>query len=370
MERTVLYPFDEEMVPVVRHGALLKNIEITGLVSPKGWGYTGRDASSVDGGEEIGLLVESDFPGAMETGDTLLVVSSAKNVDFNRLIFPKVEWAASHHKRILYEREYNLEQRRCIEECCNKNCASITFLCDSHAGSIKGEIKEQLYQITVPVIFVMGTAEHTDKFELQLTLREELLKLGYRVGSVGSRRGCELLEFHSMPSFMMQPTLIESHKIAMFNHYLKQLELQETPEVFIIGVPGGLMPINCKLTNGFGYFAYELSQAVEPDFTIVSSLYEEYQGDYFEKLGQSVKGKYGYEVDFNTLSTKKIDWQETQNSDRLEFLTLDSAFVAKKAAKYRDMGACVISVLEKKTSMTLAQAVVKKLSANACVKSI
>jgi peptide maturation system protein (TIGR04066 family) len=124
--------------------------------------------------------------------------------------------------------------------------------------------------IDTPVIFVLGTGERTNKFEIQLALRENMMKMGYKASQVGTREYCELLGFHSFPRFMFGNGISEISKIASFNRFIKSLERDECPDVIIIGVPRGIMPFNNRLPNGYGILAYEVSQAVTPDSTVYS----------------------------------------------------------------------------------------------------
>ena len=185
---------------------------------------------------------------------------------------------------------------------------------------------EYIFDISKPVILVFGLGESLDKFEIQVSLRDEFLKRGYKVSQVGSREGCELFGFHSFPDFMYSRSISESNKVVLFNHFIKNIEETENSDVLIIGVPGGIMPFNKTITNKFGILAYEICQAIRPDATILSTyLYDDY--NHLEKLVNIIQYKFNIEINCINISNKKVDFDETYNDNKIHFITLDSNYV-------------------------------------------
>lgn len=249
--QTLLYPFDLESAPILRHNTLLHGLEIKKAVSPKGWGYIGKDASLADGGHHIGLVVDGDFEQAIDNCETLLIVDSYNNFDFDEKIFPKIEFAAKHGIKIICARYLNDAERKKAENACRNSGSSFFYLNDQNSMQIKKNPGVQRIQIDTPIVFVLGTGEHTDKFEIQLSLREELLKRGYKVSQIGSRSCCKLFGFHSIPEFMTSTGISEGDKIICFNNFVKQIELNEKPELIVIGIPGGAMEIDNMFNNNY-----------------------------------------------------------------------------------------------------------------------
>ena len=69
--RLLIYPYDLQFCPIVRHKKLLEDYEIMALVSPRGWGLTGKDGGSADNGGELGINVSSDFENNLVLCDTI-----------------------------------------------------------------------------------------------------------------------------------------------------------------------------------------------------------------------------------------------------------------------------------------------------------
>lgn len=77
------------------------------------------------------------------------------------------------------------------------------------------ELISEEQQISVPIVFVVGTAPYTEKFQIQLALRKQLLANGYKVSSIGSKPYSSLFGFHSFP-FFMNENKDDTQKIILF----------------------------------------------------------------------------------------------------------------------------------------------------------
>lgn len=369
MNKSLVYPFDLEFAPILRHREMLRNFEITKIVSPFGWGCCGKDASFTDGGGHIGITVEADFEKALSKCDTVLFVDSHGMLDFEKSILPKAEKALQNGRKIIYARTLGAGEREKLTTACGTGAIDFSYQPnDKEIG--EHLIDESLYDITTPVTFITGNAECASKFEIQLSIRQELVKLGYRISQIGSRGFCGLLGFHSMPSFMTGCAIPDYIKITMFNHFLKSIELCEKPDIIVIGIPGGIMPISKKFTCKYGISAFEISQAVRPDYVILSTLYDDFKDSYFEKFCGTVEKKFGYGVDLFNISGKKIEWTDSDEEEELTYLTLDTGFVDKKLSSLHGYHKNLFNILDRNASKEICDKMISKLSEYAYVKSM
>ena len=208
-----IYPFSTEAVPLVRHSELLDQYRISALVSPKSWGYENQIF-------EVGavrLLVSSSLEKTLPQMDTLFVPELQVSEIVEKQIINNICGAAPHLHMIHCVgkmKDQNLIQ---LKNACKKANCSLNILSSAKQSlefyGIKREHSGVLQQISVPVVAVAGLWENTDKFEVTLSLREHLLKEGYRVSQVGSRPYCELFGFHSFPEFMFDSSIDERDKI-------------------------------------------------------------------------------------------------------------------------------------------------------------
>ncbi len=364
-DKIIVYPYDDQFTPVFRHRELLKDYEVVGLVSPRGWGLTGRDAGEADNGSPLGLFITSDFDGSMDICDAVLFSESRTQPEFRQYFMPKVMSAIEAGKDILFT--FPLK---------NDICNEISRACDTHGVDFKyyhypeprkalqGIFSEDelLFDIDTPVIFVLGTGERTNKFEIQLALRENIMKMGYKVSQIGTRGYCELLGFHSFPRVMFGNAISEISKIVSFNRFIKGLERDEHPDVIVIGVPGGIMPFNNRLPNRYGILAYEVSQAVTPDSTVYSCHYSEYTPEYFSKMNDTLKYRLGCKVDCYNMSNNIFDWVASKYEGRMVYTSSNSRFVDEKLRAYEQLGLPIFNVLNSEGAVRMTDCLINKLA--------
>lgn len=371
-ERLLIYPYDMEFTPVLRHRSLLTEYDISCLISPNGWGFTGKDAGIADRGPDIGITVSSDFEKALDLCDTVMIVESYLPFDFEKYIFKKIISAVKSKKNIICSLNLNKEAIEEISSMCN--CEGVYFkYYDGNQSFLSEDIvieDESIEEIDIPVILTVGIDEKTNKFEIQLALRDKIQKSGYKVSQIGTRPYCEMMGFHPFPSFMYGNEISDVNKVLMFNRYIKNIEKTEEPDVIIIGVPGGVMPYNRMITNKFGLLAFEVSQAVIPDVVIASLLYEDCKPEGFDEYTNLFKYKLGFEVDFFNISNMQFDWLKATEEYVKSYISLDYKFIDEKKVKYGNNAIPVFNILNEDDSDTIVKQTIDKLTGYADVQIV
>lgn len=360
--KTMIYPFDIESAPLIRHNSLINSYNFLHIVSPNGWGLSCKDAGNVDDGQTIGINVESDFDKGLENCDTIFFNTPSRNIDLEGLIYPKIIKAAENSKNIICTIKLENEIIDKISCICNENNKFFKYFSNTYDSIINIPPTEQIYQINTPVIFVIGLSERTHKFEIQLNIRENLIKMGYKVSQIGTRHYCELMGFHSFPKFMYSKSITESEKVTLFNHYIKGIEAKEQPDVIVIGIPGGTMPYNYEFTNRFGILAYEVSQAVRPDAVVLSTLYNKFSSDFFELISESNKYKFGYSIDCYNIANASLNIQTSQSTVSLQYTTMNYNFINEKKKIYSTLDMPVYNILDTDDAQSMSNFLVNKLS--------
>ncbi|PYG89726.1 peptide maturation system protein (TIGR04066 family) [Ruminiclostridium sufflavum DSM 19573] len=371
-ERLLIYPYNMEFTPVLRHRSLLMGYEISCLVAPNGWGFTGKDAGIADRGPDIGISVAADFEKSLDLCDTVMIIKSHLPFDFDKYIFNKIKLAVKLKKNIICSLKLDREAIKEISSMCN--CEGVYFkYFDGTQNVLPEEIvidNESIEEIDTPVILTVGISEKTNKFEIQLALREKIQKLGYKISQIGTRSYCEMIGFHSFPSFMYGNAISDVNKVLMFNRFIKKIEKTEEPDIISIGVPGGIMPLNRKFTNNFGLFAFEISQAVVPDVVIASMLYEDYKPEGFDTYTNLIKYRLGFEVDFFNIANMQFDWKRANQEHVRSYTSLDYRFIDEKKMKYSSNNIPVLNILNKSDSNFMADQAIKKLVGYADVQIV
>ncbi len=362
-ERLIVFPYNIQFAPILRHKELFKGYEISNLISLNGWGLNGRDAGCADEGEYIGITVQVNFEEALERCDTVMFIESQAALDFQKVIYPRIIKAIEANKNII-----------CTVKLCEEDCKAIKSMCSNKGVYFKcfeynksenlRELKEEesIIKVNTPVIYVLGISENTHKFELQLSLREKLMSAGYKVSQIGSRHYCELLGFHSFPGFIMHSGVSESNKVVKFNRLVKNIEKYEMPDLIIIGIPGGIMPFNDQFPNRFGILAYEVAHSVMPDVTILSTFYQDYKIDYFDMLSKLIRYKFGFEADCFNVANNYLDWERSKEENLLSYAVIASSFVDNKNKCYNKLERPVYNILNSDDRDKMACFCISKLA--------
>ncbi|WP_438434654.1 TIGR04066 family peptide maturation system protein [Gorillibacterium sp. sgz500922] len=360
--QAVVFPYSLESAPLLRHRTLLKEIEVRGLVSLKGWGLSGKDASYADGGKPLNRIVRHHFEEIGEEYNAVLFVESNPPVDIAKVILPQMVKTAEARKHVLSTVELPLDMEEQVMGVCAQNGVDYKSYADASSRMMTiSAVDQSILKLDTPVIFVMGLSDRCNKFEIQLGLRESLLNEGYKVSQIGSRSYCECLGFHSMPGFMVEPGYMETEKIIRFNRYVKDLEKSEQPDVILIGIPGGVAMLNHKLPNYFGILAYEISQAVRPDAVILSAFYDAFTPEYFEKVRNLVRYRNGFEIDHFALANTRFQWDNAKIFEKEEYLTLSSDFIDAKIPSFREMGLSIFNSMNESDLREMYNRVIEDL---------
>lgn len=335
-EKLLIYPYGHEFAPIVRNKQLSLNYDIMHLVSPIGFALNNEDAGKADHGSKIGKFVKNDFSKHIDECDTLLVADCKVPDKFKKIIYDNIILAISKKKNIICTLKFEKQQIKQIQKEAELNNVYFRYYGEypEYKVNVFGDWVEGLIETETPVVFVAGETENTNKFEIQLTLKERLEKSGYKVSQIGSRHYCELFGMHSFPSFMMNANTNEYKKVILFNRLVKKIEENESPDIIIIGIPGGILPFSKKFTNKFGILAFEVSQAVSPDFVIISTLYNELDDSYFDKLNNLTKYRFGFEIDCFNMSNTQFNWNTSKSSKKIACNFLDTEFIDKEVLRY------------------------------------
>ncbi len=371
-EMTMLYPYNIEFAPILRHKTLLNYFDIRTIVSPNGWGLCGNDAGFADEGDNIGIIVKDNFIKELEHCETVIICDFVINEDFKQVVINNMFFAIKMNKNVICTLELSKEVIQNLENESKKKGVYFKYF-----NTIRDEIEntiinnseinyesiiEKVYDVKIPTIFVGGITEKTNKFEIQLSLREILLQRGFKVSQIGTRAYSELLGFHSFPSFMYLNRMSESQKIVSFNRFVKGIESKEDPDIFIIGIPGSLMPFNNVLTNKFGILGYEIAQAVQPDYSIISVLYDTFDVEFFKNLKTSFRYKFGFDTDCFNMSNFGFDSLFSKQIEKMCFNLYKSDRVDIQKAKYKELNVPIYNVLNTEDSIKMCDDLVQTLA--------
>lgn len=329
MEKILIYPYSKGYEPYVKSQEIMGNYSVTALVSPRGWGYEGDVITDRQGQEYV---VSAEFSEKLNDCTCVWFVADGRLKMPKELLSEKVSEAVKHGKKIIYTRygdKYYEEMRRLIPA---EQCVEMRV---NHTEKYTLS-PDRTYEIETPVVVVAGMGQDTDKLAVQLTLRRKLMEKGYKVRVISSRREGDWDGVYEMPEFVFNHSVSESGKIIKLNHYVKQIELSERPDVFIVGVPGAILPLDNIDHNEFGILAYEMSFAVPCDAAVLCMTYHpQFEGDY-KNLAKDMENRFGFFVAGIHIAAVVADTQQFFEDRKLSYVSIDQEVVDKKVSEIHD----------------------------------
>lgn len=328
MENIMIYPYNRDYSVYVKYQGMLNGYRVSSLVSPFGWGLVGETLKF--GNREY--VVTDDFSEALSCSSVVWFVNDDLVPLSSSLLFEQLRKAIAAGKKIIFTRndpkEYQIANELIPPE------LNITMHINEDYDL--NPAKKQVYEIDTPVIFILGVAEKTDKFYVQVALRECFKNKGYRVSSISSRSDSDLLNMHPIPPCMFGNSISEVEKVLTFKSFLKQLEIKELPDIIIVGIPGGVMPYDRNRHNNYGILAYELSMAVGCDCAVLCSFYNDYNSEYFEQISETVNNRLGSNVKYHHIAPFFNGPYQAHLPGEFDLFSLDSQFVEERIKKYNN----------------------------------
>lgn len=322
-QKLMIYPFSSEVMPIVRYSSLTE-FQISAVVSPKSWGYAGKDVGFCDGGPNIGLLVADAFQESLSLCDMVFMYLDSKQIK------PETYCDYIH---------------MCIDS--GKEVIVTRSLMDYLTGRLSGTEKlkiignfdvtkpasHRLYPINVPTIVVAGLGEGCNKFDIQLALRKYFSQKCDKILQFGTKDYSELFGFLPLPNTLYNSCDF-SQKILTLNHYIYNEINRENPDLLIIGVPGGFTYMTPEDPRYFGELAQCIFNATTPDFCIFSVYNENYTKEQLKAIEAKASGKLGCPIDIVHMSNQRLHLDSAALDDKVSQVTIGMQHFSARAGTF------------------------------------
>ena len=253
-DKLLFFPFHPDLNTIIEYRHCLKNSEIFGFISFK------DDNAQIKALNEKAGLQSTDEHSLLSGCDTVVVLDNYRGFIPNKY-YMVISAAAGLGKKIIitpaaaaqldlrsYHGKYTL-----LENCPGK------------APPIQAG--ENLHEIDVPVIAVLGQGENCGKFECQL-LTDNVLSSEYKTSVVSSNPLGAFFGYSTIPSFFYSSESFHE-KVLKFNKYIQSIAKKDSPDEIIVGVPEGIMSSSRYQLNHFGEYPLIVSKAVRPDIGFI-----------------------------------------------------------------------------------------------------
>lgn len=316
MKRLMIYPFHSENAPVARYSHLI-GYEVTAAVSPRSWGYTGKDMCFCDGGSKTGIIVTEDFLSALHFCDIVFLDFVSDKIDRN-VYLQNINSCISTGKEIIVTHRLDTYLMGTLPR---------THQIRIIGKSMTSETDENyIIPIDIPTIVVAGIGESCDKFSVQLAVREFLADRCDSILQFGTKDYSELFGFLPLPEFLYLPGDI-SKKIISLNHYIYKEVKRTSPEVLIVGIPGGFSYMTMAEPKNFGELPFCISNALLIDTCIFSCYGEEYTIAQINDIIKKASGKLACTIDGVHISNHRLIVDTNAVDDKVSSLTVSNDYL-------------------------------------------
>ncbi len=246
IQKAALYPFNKEMHALIRARDLLA-FAITGIADPVGKGLVGKDAGKALGLSSIGVRIRPRLADALKEADTLILgyVDQLGRIGKKDVLRTAVETALEHNCHVFSFLSVPQDEYGDLYDLARKKGLHLTF------PSVSSDDVQQVLQaessyspVDVPVLGVFGTSSQQGKFTLQLILRRNLLRLGYRVGQIGTEHHAALfgMDLAFPMGYASNVALPLQYYVPYLDYKLRQLSHQKRPDIILVGSQSGTIP--------------------------------------------------------------------------------------------------------------------------------
>jgi len=322
--KMMIYPYGQKEKVFGRLAEMI-NKELV-LVSPKGWGYAGKDVSFCDGGKSGGQIVEENPKEGLRRVEEVLFLNSMKLSSSHYMEL--IECAQGLKRQISIDQSLadRLYQDGYMEKLCN-----IAVLGQEKNCVINENIEECrcLFRIPVPVIAVAGVGEGCDQFELLLAAGGYFQKQGYRTLMLGTREYASAFGAECLPAFVWEENDESLRKnIVYLNSYVYERVRETKADILLIEIPGDLMQLNPYFFEDFGEKAIMVHTAVPADAGVLSMYAHPYTVEFLEHL----KGlcRYRYNMPVDVFHVSNTSFEVSLDTFEKEYMTLSSEDVMDK----------------------------------------
>ncbi|MBC8569871.1 TIGR04066 family peptide maturation system protein [Zongyangia hominis] len=319
MKKLTLFPCNADAKILLDYPPAFKDYEITALSD------FAEHSARLDAWEKrYGIYADADADRVLERSDALLLCDNIENLRFDKYK-RLIEKAAKAKKEILLT-------PRLARELGELPSVKTNLLYRPYPIG-KGLSPQKVYQITVPVIAVMGMGENCDKFETMLIIKDVLEKKGYAPVCLAANSLGPLFGMYSLPLELNSEQLSMEQKVLILNHMVHQLCKESPSDVIVVELPGGIGKIGDKEYNHFSEISLAIAGALSVDVGIMNLYFNDrLTSEDLEQFRLLCRWKYEIEVEAFVLSRQKIEYDDEQL--RFEYLHLSDELRKKLLPSY------------------------------------
>lgn len=269
----ILYPFSKEMHAFLRYRDLA-SFRVAGVADPVGRGLVGKDAGVALGLEPADVTIAPSLQQVEAECDGLVLGYLGKLGELRKrdLLAECLAFALDRGLHVFCFESLEGERYREMRQAARDAGLSLRWpavTAEQARGLLAGPAPAGA--VDVPVVAVMGTSASQGKFTLQLSLRRELLKLGYRVGQLGTEPHSELFGMDAV--FPMGYASTVQVPAEVYPQYLDRMMRRicwtRRPDLIVTGAQSGTIPYDLQDHRTLTLPSLAFLMGVRPDAVVL-----------------------------------------------------------------------------------------------------
>lgn len=360
-KKLMIYPFNKRVGVIARYSRLLKDYVLTAAVSPRNYGYEGKDVSYMDAGDFVGVTITSSFQEGLAQCDSILFSASTFLMDIS-YYEEKMREAADCGKEILITREL-------AEDFFNAQ-RSIPTDVKVLGGNPPGEKisyneTKHVREISVPVMTIFQIGEFCQGFDTLLLMAERFENEGYKVSKISSSTLSELFGIQMLPEYIYDSYISYEDKIVSFNHFLTSIAEDEDADVLLLEIEEAILPYNDRITNHFGIIPSIITKAVQADVSILNLYYSIYDKGYLDHLKSFCRYALNAEINYINIGNTTMIIKEFDSTDPIYYVSVSRDTVLRAInSDYNNYDCMFFNTYDSNSVDSAYHDIVDKLSQN------
>lgn len=311
MKKLMIFPFTYSEREIIMYKELIQGYILSATVV---WNQVDLQFILSKFGKTPDVFITEEFETALKMCDAVLFINNS-DTDASATIYNDyIQKAINSNKEILFLKE---QQQFFDLSPLEKNGYCIAPNKDDLLKATSNYIKN----IDIAAIGVMGLGDFCNKFCCEIEIASFFRKKGYKVLHFGSKNFCGILGEENYPEFIYMKQYSVTQRILKWNQYLFERCDKEKPDLIILGMPGGIMPLNNKILNDFGEIPYIISNGIRIDSGVLCSyFYEKVEQKYFTEYKNFCKYKLNCDIDCICVSNSSCRFDPDSEESILEYL--------------------------------------------------
>lgn len=326
-----LYPYRKAYYPLVKHfEEFQEKYTLAALISPDGFGLTGKDAGYAVGQDTIGLIVQSELD-VTEDWMTLFVVEPQETEEvLQEKCRDYIRQSVDAGKTVIYfcaDRQYFWEE---LKQLSDVTAAHLTFQVAS--GMLYQKVETEIYHfkeenLKNPIMLFGGLIQEETVTENMLLFAQQLRGQGLKCVLIANEPGYQLFDAYSIRYILRDPELNQDEKVQRINWLIRDIEIAEAPDVILLEASDALMSFDDYASNGYGIHTYMTCLAHQPDYLISSLPCDLFQTPLIERISSRLRERLGCEITAAGISNGIVDTMEVTQKRKVSMVRADQEMV-------------------------------------------